>query len=387
MRLIPPEDRIKSVTSKQVKKVLCSNLPFLHIAFSLVILAGLLILCVHRAQSIQIETIDSIGTRPLWVSMVRLEGHLDPTSPAQNAFSPDGSALAVTGTGTVVLFDLKKQEIKRVLKPQVEDVIDLNVLSANFLNDFSIFIRARGKMRGNDDKEGNLETPELIFRWSIMQDSLEGSVKAMAEGKQFGSSIYFPRMSYLVRYSGRGFDLWSVKENRAGKLRVETLTRRPDVFTISPDGRLLLAARFAGSSQSDIVVIRLKDQKMITALKGHKAVPLCISYSSDGSRIATAGQDQTIRIWQTSDWSTQKVLKGHTDTINWVEFSPDGSQIVSGGDDKSIRIWSSDKGELLQTISDNKGQVRTVAFSPDGKYLVSSSEHDVRVYSKVMVDR
>ncbi len=386
MRPIPLEDRTKNVTSKQVEKVSCSNLPFLRIAFSLVILTGLLTLWANRAQSIQIETIDSIGTRPLWVSMVRLEGHLDPTSSVQNAFSPDGSALVVTGIGSVVLFDLKKQEIKRVLKPQVEDVTDLNVLSANFLDDFSIFIRARGKMRG-DDEESTLETPELIFRWSIMQDSLEGTVKAMAQGKQFGSSIYFPRMSYLVRYSGRGFDLWSVKENRVGKLKVEALTRRPDVFTISPDGRLLLATRFAGSSQSDIVVIRLKDQQMITALKGHKAVPLCISYSSDGSRIATAGQDQTVRIWKTSDWSTQQVLEGHTGTINWVEFSPDGSQIVSGGDDKSIRIWSSNKGDLLQTISDNKGPVRIVAFSPDGKYLVSSSEHDVHVYRQVIVDR
>ena len=89
---------------------------------------------------------------------------------------------------------------------------------------------------------------------------------------------------------------------------------------------------------------------MITALKGHEAVPLCISYSPDGSRVATAGQDQTVRIWRTSDWSAQEVLKGHTGTVNWVEFSPDGSQIVSGGDDKSVRIWSSSGGEPLQTI-------------------------------------
>ena len=122
-------------------------------------------------------------------------------------------------------------------------------------------------------------------------------------------------------------------------------------------------------------------------LKGHEAVPLCISYSPDGSRVATAGQDQTIRIWRTSDWTAQEVLKGHTGTVNWVEFSPDGSQIVSGGDDKSVRIWSSSGGEPLQTISDHKAPVRTVAFSPDGDYLVSSSERDVRVYKKVMVNR
>ena len=134
-------------------------------------------------------------------------------------------------------------------------------------------------------------------------------------------------------------------------------------FTISPDGQWLLAARFAGSSQSNVVVIRLKDQQMITALKGHEAMPLCISYSPDGSRVATAGQDRTIRIWRTSDWSLQEILKGHTGTVNWVAFSPDGRQIVSGGDDKSVRIWPSSGGEPLQTISDHKAPVHSVAFS------------------------
>ena len=335
----------------------------------------------------QIETIDAVGSHALWVSMVRLEGHLGLGSSVEAAFSPDGGTLAVAGKGSVVLFDLKRQEIKRVLKPHVEDMTDLNVLSANFLDDFNILIRARGRIRSEGRKGNVRESPELIFQWSTIQDALEGTVKALTRGGQFGPSVYFPRMSYLIRFSGGGFDLWSVKQNRGGKLTVETLTRRPDVFTISPDGQWLLAARFAGSSQSNVVVIRLKDQQMITALKGHEAMPLCISYSPDGSRVATAGQDRTIRIWRTSDWSLQEILKGHTGTVNWVAFSPDGRQIVSGGDDKSVRIWPSSGGEPLQTISDHKAPVHSVAFSPDSNYLVSSSERDVRVYNKVMVDR
>lgn len=387
MRAIPSSDRTGDTASKQTERYSRPGLSFFRVLTSLGVLAGALALGPHRGVSVQIETIDDVGSRAFWVSMVRLEGHLDLGSSVQSAFSPDGSTLAVTGTGAVVLFDLKKQEIKRVLKPHLENVTDLNVMSANFLDDFNIFIRARGKMRGDGGKGDVRESPELIFQWSIIQDALEGSMKALTTGRQFGPSVYFPRMSYLIRYSGGGFDLWSVKQNRGAKLAVETLTRRPNVFTISPDGQWLLAARFSGSSQSDVVVIRLKDQRMITALKGHEAVPLCISYSPDGSRVATAGQDRTIRIWRTSDWSAQEVLKGHTGTVNWVEFSPDGSQIVSGGDDKSVRIWSSGGGDPLQTISDHKAPVRTVAFSPDGNYLVSSSERDVRVYKKVLVNR
>ena len=373
--------------SKQTKRYSRPRPSILQVLTCLGVLAGVLAVWVPRGRSVQIETIDAVGSRALWVSMVRLEGHLDLGSSVEAAFSPDGGTLAVAGNGSVVLFDLKRQEIKRVLRPHVEDITDLNVLSANFLDDFNIFIRARGKIRG-EGREGNVrESPELIFQWSTVQDALEGTVKPLTRGGQCGPWVYFPRMSYLIRFSGGGFDLWSAKQNRGGKLMVETLTRRPDVFTISPDGQWLLAARFAGSSQSNVVVIRLKDQQMITALKGHEAMPFCISYSPDGSQVATAGQDRTIRIWRTSDWSLQEILKGHTGTVNWVAFSPDGRQIVSGGDDKSVRIWLSSGGEPLQTISDHNAPVHTVAFSPDGNYLVSSSERDVRVYNKVMVDR
>ena len=103
----------------------------------------------------QIETIDAVGSHALWVSMVRLEGHLGLGSSVEAAFSPDGGTLAVAGKGSVVLFDLKRQEIKRVLKPHVEDMTDLNVLSANFLDDFNI-LRSRprqdtqrGSVKGN----------------------------------------------------------------------------------------------------------------------------------------------------------------------------------------------------------------------------------------------
>jgi len=32
-------------------------------------------------------------------------------------------------------------------------------------------------------------------------------------------------------------------------------------------------------------------------------------------------------------------LKGHSDRVNSVSFSPDGTRIVSGGDDKTLKVW------------------------------------------------
>ena len=184
MRAIPSSDRTGDTASKQTERVSRPGLSFFRVLTSLGVLAGALALWPHRAGSVQIETIDDVGSRAFWVSMVRLEGHLGLGSSVQSAFSPDGSTLAVTGTGAVVLFDLKKQEIKRVLKPHIENVTDLNVMSANFLDDFNIFIRARGKMVGDGGKRDVRESPELIFQWSIIQLDL------------FGLSVLFELQDY-----------------------------------------------------------------------------------------------------------------------------------------------------------------------------------------------
>ena len=61
---------------------------------------------------------------------------------------------------------------------------------------------------------------------------------------------------------------------------------------------------------------------------------LSAAFSPDGSRIVTASEDKTARIWDAATGKEIAVLRGHDDGVNSAAFSPDGSRIVTASADK-----------------------------------------------------
>jgi WD40 repeat protein len=105
-------------------------------------------------------------------------------------------------------------------------------------------------------------------------------------------------------------------------------------------------------------------------LEGHTGPITEVTFSPDGSILATSSLDGTIRLWQVSDGSLLNVLEGHTEGVKSIAFSPSGEWIVSGSNDRTVRIWRVGDGSLVRTISSSfVGRVLRVTFSPDGEYL------------------
>ncbi|MEU0355254.1 nSTAND1 domain-containing NTPase [Streptomyces cyaneofuscatus] len=102
------------------------------------------------------------------------------------------------------------------------------------------------------------------------------------------------------------------------------------------------------------------------------------AFASRGLRLATAGADRVVRVWDLtgSRPRTTSRLTGHTDTIDALAFSPDGRTLASAGVDAAVRLWNiapDGRGTAQTTLSGHTGQISSLAFASDGRTLVSGS--------------
>jgi WD40 repeat protein/serine/threonine protein kinase len=96
------------------------------------------------------------------------------------------------------------------------------------------------------------------------------------------------------------------------------------------------------------------------------------SFSSDGSRLATADSEGKARVWDAATGEPVTPWLEHGSWISHVEFSPQGRLLVTTGQDGTAGVWDAATGKRVATLHHAHG-VRWAHFSPDGRRIVTAA--------------
>jgi WD40 repeat protein/tRNA A-37 threonylcarbamoyl transferase component Bud32 len=150
---------------------------------------------------------------------------------------------------------------------------------------------------------------------------------------------------------------------------------------ISPDGLRLASAGF----DHMINLWDVATGKLERTLRGHKERAYSVGFDKDGTHLVSASADKTAIIWDVASGNALHVLRGHTDNVRCAAFSFDGHTVVTGSWDGDLRVWDAVAGDLYRKYQTGAGRITRVAFRPDSRYVAvggTSGRTEVReVYS------
>ncbi|MCA1681436.1 MAG: WD40 repeat domain-containing protein, partial [Actinobacteria bacterium] len=157
-----------------------------------------------------------------------------------------------------------------------------------------------------------------------------------------------------------------------------------ETVAFSRDRRTLASA----ADDQTIRLWNLRTYKQHAApLTGHTGSGSSVAFSPDGRTLASAGDDHAIRLWDLRSHKQLSVpLTGHTSDVYGLAFNRDGRTLASGSDDQTIRFWDVSTHKPLGTpLTGHAGAVGNVAFSPDGRTLASArADKTIRVWEKIL---
>jgi WD40 repeat protein/predicted Ser/Thr protein kinase len=177
---------------------------------------------------------------------------------------------------------------------------------------------------------------------------------------------------------------WLRDATGAVRLRVR-LPGDPVLFSVwhGPNvNRLAVVCRGPGGFSASVYDSTGKEQSRLPGL--HRSDVWSVAFSPDGTRLATASDDHTARLWDAATGQPLGEPIRHPGKAGLFSatFSPDGTRVVTAARDGVVCQWDGHTGAAVgHPYEGHAGEVRTAVYSPDGEWVASAGmDRTIRVW-------
>ncbi len=191
--------------------------------------------------------------------------------------------------------------------------------------------------------------------------------------------------------AGRGYELWDLAAGvalapvlRDGGMRA---SRNNEASLVPrPEALLLADGRFVGGAGSRVV--RMWHPRMIEDAMALPRIPAVVALGPAGLRAASGTADGRVALRLRDPESLRLRLTGisnaetrHGEGVAALAFSADGTRLASAGGDSSIVLWNAADGRAAGPVFQHgSGRLAALALAPDNRTVVVAGERGARVW-------
>lgn len=223
-----------------------------------------------------------------------------------------------------------------------------------------------------------------VLLWSLADDgSARLNTRVANVAQRVHGLAFHPTENWLAVASGTPGQLGEVKlfDWQSGDMIADLLVSEDEMFDVafSPDGK-----RLASCGADGAIAIFDRNQSgtwRSMIIEDHADWVNAIAWSPDGTKVVSASRDKTSKVFDAVTGKLMITFNGHGQNVSDAVFTSDGKRIASAGDDFKVRVWTIVDAKQERDIKAARSEIAGLESYGKNEIITFSADNLIRVHN------